>query len=71
MEKYPLCYYEYISQEKMIGKRRKIKSLQKAKLISYCNEVPRRGVDVPRAEVGIFTSSTGNPRQFIQRQDVY
>lgn len=26
------------------------------------------GVDVPRAEVGIFTSSTGNPRQFIQRR---
>lgn len=26
------------------------------------------GVDVPRAEVGIFCSSTGNPRQFIQRR---
>ena len=26
------------------------------------------GVDVPRAEVGVFTSSTGNPRQFIQRR---
>ena len=26
------------------------------------------GVDVPRAEYGIFTSSTGNPRQFIQRR---
>ena len=26
------------------------------------------GVDVPRAEIGIFTSSTGNPRQFIQRR---
>lgn len=26
------------------------------------------GVDVPRTEVGIFTSSTGNPRQFIQRR---
>jgi superfamily II DNA or RNA helicase len=26
------------------------------------------GVDVPRAEVGIFASSTGNPRQFIQRR---
>jgi superfamily II DNA or RNA helicase len=26
------------------------------------------GVDVPRAEVGIFLSSTGNPRQFIQRR---
>lgn len=26
------------------------------------------GVDIPRAEVGIFTSSTGNPREFIQRR---
>ena len=26
------------------------------------------GVDVPRAEIGIFLSSTGNPRQFIQRR---
>lgn len=26
------------------------------------------GVDVPRAEFGIFTSSTGNPRQFVQRR---
>lgn len=25
-------------------------------------------MDVPRAEFGIFTSSTGNPRQFIQRR---
>jgi superfamily II DNA or RNA helicase len=26
------------------------------------------GVNVPRAEIGIFTSSTGNPREFIQRR---
>ncbi len=26
------------------------------------------GVDVPRAEIGVFTSSTGNPREFIQRR---
>jgi superfamily II DNA or RNA helicase len=26
------------------------------------------GVDIPRAEVGVFCSSTGNPRQFIQRR---
>ena len=25
------------------------------------------GVDIPRAEVGIFASSTGNPREYIQR----
>lgn len=26
------------------------------------------GIDIPRAEIGIFASSTGNPRQFIQRR---
>lgn len=26
------------------------------------------GVDVPRSEMAIFCSSTGNPRQFIQRR---
>jgi superfamily II DNA or RNA helicase len=26
------------------------------------------GVDVPRTSIGIFTSSTGNPRQYIQRR---
>ena len=26
------------------------------------------GVDIPRAQIGIFASSTGNPRQFIQRR---
>ena len=26
------------------------------------------GIDIPRAETAIFCSSTGNPRQFIQRR---
>jgi len=26
------------------------------------------GIDIPRTSIGIFTSSTGNPRQFIQRR---
>ncbi len=26
------------------------------------------GVDIPRAEIGVFASSTGNPREFIQRR---
>jgi len=26
------------------------------------------GVDIPRTQIGIFTASTGNPRQFIQRR---
>jgi len=34
----------------------------------YAMKMLDEGVDVPRAEVGIFCSSTGNPRQFIQRR---
>ena len=26
------------------------------------------GVDVPRTEIAIFCSSTGNPRQYVQRR---
>lgn len=29
------------------------------------------GVDIPRAETAIFCSSTGNPRQFIQRREEF
>lgn len=36
--------------------------------ILYAMKMLDEGVDVPRAEVGIFASSTGNPRQFIQRR---
>lgn len=34
----------------------------------YAMKMLDEGVDIPRAEVGIFCSSTGNPRQFIQRR---
>lgn len=36
--------------------------------ILFAMKMLDEGVDVPRAEVGIFASSTGNPRQFIQRR---
>ena len=36
--------------------------------ILFAMKMLDEGVDVPRAEVGIFCSSTGNPRQFIQRR---
>lgn len=36
--------------------------------IVFAMKMLDEGVDVPRAEVGIFASSTGNPRQFIQRR---
>ena len=53
------------------------KSLRKQKLdafaagqidVLFAKNCLDEGVDVPRAEYGIFTSSTGNPRQFIQRR---
>ena len=36
--------------------------------ILFAMKMLDEGVDIPRAEVGIFCSSTGNPRQFIQRR---
>lgn len=53
------------------------KEMRKQKLAAFANgqldvlfakNCLDEGVDVPRAEYGIFTSSTGNPRQFIQRR---
>lgn len=36
--------------------------------IVFAMKMLDEGVDVPRTEVGIFASSTGNPRQYIQRR---
>jgi superfamily II DNA or RNA helicase len=36
--------------------------------IVFAMKMLDEGIDVPRTEVGIFASSTGNPRQFIQRR---
>lgn len=53
------------------------KTMRKQKLEAFANgrlnvlfakNCLDEGVDVPRAEYGIFTSSSGNPRQFIQRR---
>lgn len=53
------------------------KEMRKQKLSAFANGLLNvlfakncldEGVDVPRAEYGIFTSSTGNPRQFVQRR---
>ena len=53
------------------------KEMRKQKLTAFANghldvlfakNCLDEGVDVPRAEYGIFTSSTGNPRQFVQRR---
>ncbi|CAM1341658.1 DEAD/DEAH box helicase family protein [Tenacibaculum aestuarii] len=46
-----------------------LKGFEEGKIeILFAMKMLDEGVDVPRAEVGIFASSTGNPRQFIQRR---
>ena len=67
-EKYPyVTTNTYLGED--IGKREKLRSFAEGKIdILFAMKCLDEGVDVPRAEVGIFTSSTGNPRQFIQRR---
>jgi len=36
--------------------------------IIFAMKMLDEGIDVPRTEIGIFASSTGNPRQYIQRR---
>lgn len=46
-----------------------LKGFEEGKIeILFAMKMLDEGVDIPRAEVGIFASSTGNPRQFIQRR---
>ena len=65
--------YPQISTNTYLGgepyKQDKLKSFAEGKIdMLFAMKCLDEGVDVPRAEVGIFTSSTGNPRQFIQRR---
>jgi superfamily II DNA or RNA helicase len=51
------------------NKKEKLRAFAEGKIdMLFAMKCLDEGVDVPRAEVGIFTSSTGNPRQFIQRR---
>ena len=51
------------------GRRDKLRAFAEGKIdMLFAMKCLDEGVDIPRAEVGIFTSSTGNPRQFIQRR---
>lgn len=51
------------------SKRDKLKAFAEGEIdMLFAMKCLDEGVDVPRAEVGIFASSTGNPRQFIQRR---
>ena len=65
--------YPWIDTNSFVGgdsdKKDKLRAFAEGKLdMLFAMKCLDEGVDVPRAEVGIFTSSTGNPRQFIQRR---
>lgn len=50
-------------------RKRKLAAFAEGNLdVLFAKNCLDEGVDVPRAEYGIFTSSTGNPRQFVQRR---
>lgn len=52
-----------------VGKKDKLRAFAEGEIdMLFAMKCLDEGVDVPRAEVGVFTSSTGNPRQFIQRR---
>lgn len=67
-EKYPA-----IKTNSLVGgdtrRKDKIKAFEEGNIdMLFAMKCLDEGVDVPRAEIGVFTSSTGNPRQFIQRR---
>lgn len=65
--------YPHIKTNSLLGgdsrRKEKIMAFQDGHIdMLFAMKCLDEGVDVPRTEVGIFTSSTGNPRQFIQRR---
>ena len=65
--------YPHIKTNSLLGgdsrRKEKIMAFQDGYIdMLFAMKCLDEGVDVPRTEVGIFTSSTGNPRQFIQRR---
>lgn len=65
--------YPQIRTNSLLGgdnrRKEKIKAFQDGHIdMLFAMKCLDEGVDVPRTEVGVFTSSTGNPRQFIQRR---
>lgn len=65
--------YPHIKTNSLLGgdsrRKEKIMAFQEGYIdMLFAMKCLDEGVDVPRTEVGIFTSSTGNPRQFIQRR---
>ena len=59
----------YTSKDSPVERKEKLRGFEEGKIdILFTMKAIDEGVDIPRAEVGIFASSTGNPRQFIQRR---
>lgn len=59
----------YLGEDSKIMRKQKLTAFADGQLnVLFAKNCLDEGVDVPRAEYGIFTSSTGNPRQFIQRR---
>ena len=59
----------YTSKDSLSERKDKLRGFAEGKIdILFTMKAIDEGVDIPRAEVGIFSSSTGNPRQFIQRR---
>ncbi|MCL5127139.1 DEAD/DEAH box helicase family protein [Algibacter sp. L4_22] len=57
----------YTSEDQNLGEV--LRGFEDGKIeVLFAMKMLDEGVDIPRAEVGIFASSTGNPRQFIQRR---
>lgn len=70
VERYPfLNINEIVGGDSADTRLAKIQAFSEGKMnMLFAMKCLDEGVDVPRAEIGIFTSSTGNPRQFIQRR---
>ncbi|MXV38350.1 DEAD/DEAH box helicase [Flavobacteriaceae bacterium Ap0902] len=67
-QQYPkLKMNSYTNEDQNLGEI--LRGFEDGKIdILFAMRMLDEGVDIPRAEVGIFASSTGNPRQFIQRR---
>lgn len=59
----------YTSQDDSQTRRTMLDAFSRGDIhVLFAKNCLDEGVNIPRAEYGIFTSSTGNPRQFIQRR---
>lgn len=70
INKFPSCTVEiYESATSYVNKEGIINGFESGKVSVLCSmRCLDEGVDIPRIEAAVFCSSTGNPRQFIQRR---